>query len=87
MSRFIFILFLFSYCLNAFGQEVSPNYKKVNDKTVFIISTHVDKDQKTVFFNGEKIDLLLNNNLCEFLSLKQSDLLSEEILKKFKGIA
>ena len=41
----------------------------------------LNKEEFKVFSETE-IDLLLNNNLCEILSIKPSDLLNEKMLKK-----
>jgi len=83
MPKFIFILFL-SFCgLKSFGQEELSNKK--NDKSEISIKSIQIKKEKSEVFTEKEIDLLLNNNLCEILSIKPSDLFNEEMLKKFKA--
>ena len=84
MPKFIFILFLFFCSLNSFSQEVLLDKKidelKVSNKSINIISK-----EKVEVIDETEIDLLLNNNLCEILSIKPSDLLNEEMLKKLRA--
>lgn len=83
MSKFIFILFLLFSAVNSFGQEKKMENKMAKsdilDKKIKV------KKEKMEVFNGTEIELLLNNNLCEILSIKPSDLLNEEMLKKLKA--
>lgn len=83
MSKFIFILFLLFSSLNSFSQNIlfDKKIKKSNILTKLI----EDKKEEAEVYNEEEIDLLLNNNLCEILSIKPSDLLSESMLKKLKA--
>jgi hypothetical protein len=83
MSKFIFILFLLLSAVDSFGQE-----KKVENKMVKSDSLGKNnkvKKEKLKVFNETEVDLLLNNNLCEILSIKPSDLLNEKMLKKLKA--
>ncbi|MBF4473370.1 MULTISPECIES: hypothetical protein [Flavobacterium] len=83
MSKFIFILFLLFTTINSFGQE-NISDKKTAESDNLDKKIKVKKDKKQVF-NETDIELLLNNNLCEILSIKPSDLLNEEMLKKLKA--
>lgn len=83
MAKFIFILFLLFSSLNSFGQDFLFD-KKIKKSNILIKLTK-DKEQKAEVYNEEDIDLLINTNLCEILSIKPSDLLSESMLKKLKA--
>jgi len=83
MSKFIFILFLLFSTINSFGQN-SVSDKKGTNLEVRDKKIKVDKEKVKVL-NEAEIDLLLNNNLCEILSIKPSDLLNEKMLKKLKA--
>ncbi|WP_348797336.1 hypothetical protein [Flavobacterium adhaerens] len=83
MSKFIFILFLFLCSLNSFAQKHS-----LKKKTIKSVITNKLLDNKTIEkddYNETEIELLLNNNLCEILSIRPSDLLNEEMLKKLRA--
>ncbi|PKB18548.1 hypothetical protein [Flavobacterium sp. 5] len=83
MSKFIFILFLLFTSLNSFGQECFSKNKvsksDISDKKIKV------KKVKIEVLNETEIDLLLNDNLCEILSIKPSDLLNEKMLKKLRA--
>ncbi len=79
MSKFIFILFLLLSAVDSFGQE------KKMVKSDSIEKNNKVKKEKLKVFNETEVDLLLNNNLCEILSIKPSDLLNEKMLKKLKA--
>jgi DNA-binding Xre family transcriptional regulator len=83
MSKFIFILFLLFSTINSFSQN-SVSDKKGTNLEVRDKKIKVDKEKVKVL-NEAEIDLLLNNNLCDFLSIKPSDLLNEKMLKKLKA--
>ena len=88
MPKFIVILFLFFCSLHSFSQNVLSN--TTTDKSNFSgKSGKIEKEKiETVTvrdLNGKEIELLLNNNLCEILSIKPSDLLNEKMLKKLKA--
>lgn len=85
MSKFIFILFLIFTTINSFGQEnIAEN--KTAKPDVLVEKNKVKKEKVEVFiFKETEIELLLNNNLCEILSIKPSDLLNEEMLKKLRA--
>jgi len=83
MSKFIFILFLLFVTIDSFGQEIILKDKK--SKSVILNKKIKLKKEKIEVLNGTEIDLLLNNNLCEILSIKPSDLLNEEMLKKLRA--
>ena len=73
MLKFIFILLLLVSSMNLFSQEnISKNKIKKEKIEVSI-------------FKETEIELLLNNNLCEILSIKPSDLLNEKMLKKLRA--
>ncbi|MGQ7944133.1 hypothetical protein [Flavobacterium sp. WC2509] len=83
MSKFIFILFLLFTSINSFGQSYFSKKKatesNVSDDLIIV------KSEKKEIVNETKINLLLNNNLCEILSIKPSDLMNEKMLKKLKA--
>lgn len=83
MSKFIFILFLLFVTIDSFGQEIILKDKK--SKSIILNKKIKLKKEKIEVLNGTEIDLLLNNNLCEILSIKPSDLLNEEMLKKLRA--
>jgi hypothetical protein len=85
MSKFIFILFLIFTSINSFGQEnITEN--KTSKSDVLAEKNKIKKEKIEVsIFKGTEIELLLNNNLCEILSIKPSDLLNEKMLKKLRA--
>jgi hypothetical protein len=83
MSKFIFILFLLLSAVDSFGQEKKMENKMV--KSDSLDKNNKVKKEKLKVFNETEVDLLLNNNLCEILSIKPSDLLNEKMLKKLKA--
>ena len=83
MPKFIFILFLLFTSLNSFGQE-SCSADKMTKTTILNKKINAKKEKSKVL-NETEVDLLLNNNLCEILSIKPSDLLNEKMLKKLKA--
>ncbi|PJJ07876.1 hypothetical protein CLU83_1087 [Flavobacterium sp. 1] len=88
MPKFIVILFFFFCSLHCFSQNGLSN--TTTDKSNFSgKSGKIEKEKiKAVTvrdISGTEIELLLNNNLCEILSIKPSDLLSEKMLKKLKA--
>ena len=83
MSKFIFMLLLLFSSINSFSQ--SNILKNELAKSNTINDSVIEKNVKTNVFNETEIDLLLNNNLCEILSIKPSDLMNEEMLKKLKA--
>ncbi|REG96076.1 hypothetical protein [Flavobacterium aquicola] len=83
MSKSIFILLLLVSSVNLFSQEnISKN--KITKSDILDKKTKIKK-AKIGVLNEAEIDLLLNNNLCEILSIKPSDLLNEEMLKKLRA--
>jgi DNA-binding Xre family transcriptional regulator len=83
MSKFIFILFILFTGLNSFGQSCFLNKKTT--KSDSSKGSIVMKEEKMNVINDTKIDLLFKDNLCEILSIKPSDFLNEEMLKKLKA--
>ena len=83
MYKFIFLFFLLFTSLNSFCQESFSADKK--PKSVVINKKIKAKKEKIKVINETDVDLLLNNNLCEILSIKPSDLLNEKMLKKLKA--
>jgi hypothetical protein len=88
MTKFIVILFLFFCSLHCFSQNGLSN--TTTDKSNFTDkSGKIEKEKIEAItvkdINGTEIELLLNNNLCEILSIKPSDLLNEKMLKKLKA--
>jgi len=88
MSKFIFILFLFFCSLHCFSQNGLSN--TATDKSNFSGKSDEIKKEKigdvTVRdINETEIELLLNNNLCEILSIKPTDLMNEKMLKKLRA--
>ena len=84
MSKFIFILLLLFSSMNSFGQNFFSKNKLKSNVINDSVSV-IEKEAKMNVFNEEEINLLLNNNLCEILSIKPSDLMNEEMLKKLKA--
>ena len=85
MYKFIFILFVSLCSLNSFGQQCFLN-NDANKSDITAVVTEVKKE-KDDRIDETVIDLLFNDNLCEILSIKPSDLLDEEMLKKLKATA
>jgi hypothetical protein len=88
MPKFIVILFLFFCSLHCFSQNGLSN--TTIDKSNFSgKSGNIEKEKIEAVTVREidetEIELLLNNNLCEILSIKPSDLLNEKMLKKLKA--
>jgi hypothetical protein len=88
MPKFIVILFLFFCSLHCFSQNGLSN--TTTDKSNFSGTSGKIENEKieevTVRdINGIEIELFFNNNLCEILSIKPSDLLNEKMLKKLKA--
>ncbi len=88
MPKFIVILFLFFCSLHCFSQNGLSN--TTTDKSN--ISGKLGKIEKEKIepvivrdINGTEIELLFKDNLCEILSIKPSDLLNEEMLKKLRA--
>jgi hypothetical protein len=83
MSKAIFILSLLLTSLNSFSQtcysKEEITQSKVSKELIIVESKKINSIDET------EIDLLLNNNLSENLSIKPSDLLNEEMLKKLKA--
>ena len=77
MSKFIFILLLL-FSINLFCQE-DLSINNISESEIFC------KTEKKKIFKETNIHYFLNNNLCELLSIKPSDLLNEEMLKKLKA--
>jgi hypothetical protein len=85
MSKLIFILFLFFCSLRSFSQEVSPS-EKIN-KTGF--SNKIDGLEKEKIEtakvqepNEKEIVATYEDDLCDVLAIKTSDLLNELMLNK-----
>ena len=85
MSKLIFILFLFFCSLHAFSQVSLPSAKKIN----------VDSSNKLDELKEEIIDIegvkdpnekdsitTCNDNPCDVLTIKVSDLINELMFKK-----
>lgn len=89
MSKFIFILFLFFCNLHAFSQKSLPDTKTIkSDISDSFVKTEKEKTETESIkdLNTTEIELLFkDNNLCEFLSIKVSDLLNESMLEKLKA--
>lgn len=89
MPKFIFILFLFFCSLQAFSQKRLPNCKHNNTEFRGKAAKIAKKQAKILLIKDLKetdYELLLkDNNLCEILSIKVSDLLNESMLKKLKA--
>lgn len=83
MSKNIFILFLFLCSLNSFSQKYDLNHKAHKSDTLVVFKEI--KKEKTKIIDEIEIDLLLDNNLCEILSIRNSNLLDEEMLKKLRA--
>lgn len=88
MPKFIVILFLFFCSLHCFSQNGLSNTTK--DKSDFSgKSGEIEKEKIEPVIvrdiNGTEIELLFKDNLCEILSIKPSDLLNEEMLKKLRA--
>nr|WP_315153540.1 hypothetical protein [uncultured Flavobacterium sp.] len=88
MPKFIVILFLFFCSLHCFSQNGLSN--TTTDKSnISGKSGKIEKEKiETVTvrdINGTEIELLFKDNLCEILSIKPSDLLNEEMLKKLRA--
>ncbi len=83
MSKFIFILLLLFSSINSFSQSSSLKNQLIESN--IINDSVIENEVKTSLVNETEIDLLINNNLCEILSIKPSDLMNEEMLKKLKA--
>lgn len=85
MSKLIFILFLFFCSLQAFSQKGLPEgITKKSDISIRLIE--LEKDTAKVYVLKDKdIFILSEDSLCEILSIKVSDLLSESMLKKLSA--
>ena len=88
MPKFIVVFFLFFCSLHCFSQNGLSN--TTTDKSN--ISGKLGKIEKEKIepvivrdINGTEIELLFKDNLCEILSIKPSDLLNEEMLKKLRA--
>jgi hypothetical protein len=83
MSKFIFIVFLLFTAINSYGQE---NISESETAKPDILDKKIKvKKEKIKVLHEAEVELLLNNNLCEILSIKPSDLLNEKMLKKLKA--
>jgi hypothetical protein len=85
MSKFIFILFLFFCSLHSFSQKALPN-AKINSAGFSIKINEPNKENietaKVQEPNEKEIVTTCNDNLCDVLTIKVSDLLNESMLKK-----
>jgi hypothetical protein len=88
MPKFIFILFLFFCSLHSFSQNGLSN-TTIDKSNISGKSGEIKKEKIEAVtvkdIKETKIELLLNNNLCEILSIKPSDLLNEKMLKKLRA--
>jgi DNA-binding Xre family transcriptional regulator len=70
-------------CFNSFGHSYFSYKKAIKSNILDILDK--DKEEKLNVLNDSEIELLVNNNLCEILSIKPSDLLNKKMLKKLKA--
>ena len=88
MPKFIVVFFLFFCSLHCFSQNDLSN--TTTDKSnISGKSGKIEKEKIEPVIvrdiNGTEIELLFKDNLCEILSIKPSDLLNEEMLKKLRA--
>ncbi|WP_268846828.1 hypothetical protein [Flavobacterium aestivum] len=85
MSKFIFILFLFFCSTHSFSQKPSPDPKinctgfsnKINELKKENVETAKVQEP-----NEKETETTSEDDLCDVLAIKVSDLLNESMLKK-----